>query len=117
MDDPNGVVGQIAGPALGIAKSQPDPIQAKLGLSKSTQLDRIDFMTDAAIQKTGRFASLVKEVDFPAFVNGLINGVFQAIVDTSIEQMRAYAELVANVAKSAEDFMNDNIGLGQGRDY
>jgi hypothetical protein len=42
---------------------------------------------------------------------------FKVIVETTIEQMRAYAELVANVAKSAEDYMSENIGQGQGRDY
>jgi hypothetical protein len=37
-------------------------------------------------------------VDFPEFVRGLIDGVFRAIVDGSIEQMEAYGELVARVA-------------------
>src|SRR5690606_1765004 len=53
----------------------------------------------------------------PSFVGGLIQNVFISIVETSIEQMRAYAELVANVAKSAEEYMNEHIGVGQARDY
>ena len=43
-----------------------------------------------------------KKVDFPKFVGGLIKNVFQAIVERSIEQMRAYGELIANVAKTVE---------------
>ncbi len=39
-------------------------------------------------------------MDFPSFVSGLLNGVFGAIVDTSILQMDAYAELVAHASKS-----------------
>jgi len=35
-------------------------------------------------------AKLVADVDFPDFVSNLINGVFDAIVDTSIKQMEAY---------------------------
>src|SRR5262249_22419972 len=31
--------------------------------------------------------------------------------------MRAYGELVAAVAKSAEEYMSENIGAGQGREY
>jgi hypothetical protein len=49
-------------------------------------------------------AGLVAEIDFPAFVSSLIDGVFQAIVDASIEQMRAYAELVRNVAQTVDQF-------------
>jgi hypothetical protein len=37
-------------------------------------------------------------VDFPEFVRGLIDGVFRAIVDASIQQMQAYGDLVTSVA-------------------
>ena len=50
-----------------------------------------------------------EEVDFPKFVGGLIQNVFQAIVDSSIQQMRAYGELLANVAKTVDQFAQDNI--------
>src|SRR5689334_1426813 len=39
-------------------------------------------------------------IDFPGFVASLIQGTFQAIVDASIQQMEAYAELLKNVASS-----------------
>ncbi len=59
----------------------------------------------------------MRSVDFPAFVGGLVDNVFRSIVETSIEQMRAYAELMAAVAKSAEEYMAETIGVGQGRHY
>ena len=64
-----------------------------------------------------QFGALVKKVDFPKFVGGLIKNVFQAIVESSIEQMRAYGELIANVAKTVGDFANDNISQAAGRDW
>ena len=60
-----------------------------------------------------QFGALVQKVDFPKFVGGLIKNVFQAIVESSIEQMRAYGELIANVAKTVDQFMPDNIAAGQ----
>ncbi|MFH1465892.1 MAG: hypothetical protein ABIO70_16005 [Pseudomonadota bacterium] len=75
-------------------------------------------VTGAAIDKgTEAFESLVGAVDFPAFVSGLIEGVFTSIVDSSIRQMEAYGELLANVTKSIQDFANDNITDGAARDY
>lgn len=53
-----------------------------------------------ARRRVGALAS----VDFPSFVADLVQGTFQAIVDASVQQMKAYAELVAGVAKSLDDF-------------
>jgi hypothetical protein len=50
---------------------------------------------------------LVREVDFPGFVASLIQGVFHAIVDSSIQQMQAYAELVASVSKEIDELLKD----------
>jgi len=52
---------------------------------------------------------LLGATTFPAFVTDLINGVFGAIVNASIQQMEAYAVLVANAAASVSEFMADNI--------
>ena len=57
---------------------------------------------------TTQSLSLVNEVDFPDFVSGLIDGVFNSIVNASIKQMRAYAELVSNLAKTVDEFSQDN---------
>lgn len=120
MQNPGNVVAtaQAAGP---VAEAQAGPKDAneatRQNLSKSPGFAGKDFVAGAAEQGVEQFGALVQKVDFPAFVGGLINNVFKVIVETSIEQMRAYAELVANVAKSAGDYMNENIGVGQGRDY
>lgn len=122
MNDPNRVVEQTGGAPLAQAQAGPAPKpdaneQTRQNLSKSPGFAGEDFVGGAAREGTQQFGNLVKTVDFPAFVGGLINNVFKVIVETSIEQMRAYGELVAAVAKTAEDYMAENIGMGQGRDY
>jgi hypothetical protein len=127
VDDPNGVVSDAMADPVSraqavrntpLAAAQADANeQTRKNLSKSPGFAGKDFEAGAARQGTDQFVRLVNEVDFPSFVGGLIQNVFISIVQTSIEQMRAYAELVANVAKSAEEYMNENIGVGQARDY
>jgi hypothetical protein len=56
-------------------------------------------------------------IAFPTFVADLIKGTFQAIVDASIQQMEAYATLLSNVAKTVEQFANDNITDNNARDW
>jgi hypothetical protein len=69
--------------------------------------------------KTGveQAGALMQAVNFPQFVTGLINGVFHSIVTSSIEQMEAYAKLVADVSKSLNQFRDDNTTQNQGRDH
>jgi hypothetical protein len=76
-----------------------------------------DMDANAATQGGKVLVETVKGVDYPKFVAGLIDGVFSAIVDSSIKQMEAYAELVKNVAKSVDQYMKDNITENQSRDY
>jgi len=71
----------------------------------------------ATQQGTAAFTGLVRDVNFPSFVAGLIDGVFSAIVTASIKQMDAYSKLVENVAKSVEEYMKDNITENAARDY
>jgi hypothetical protein len=66
---------------------------------------------------TDAFGKLVDEVNFPAFVGDLLKGVFEAIVTTSIDQMKAYAELVAEVTKSLGKFSDENITDQHARDF
>lgn len=56
-------------------------------------------------------------IAFPTFVADLIKGTFQAIVDASIQQMEAYGALLANVAKTVDQFMSDNITDNNARDW
>jgi hypothetical protein len=60
---------------------------------------------------------LVRAVDFPDFVGGLIGGVFDAIVDSSIRQMDAYADLLKTVTDSINQFVKENVTEDQARDY
>ena len=140
MTDPNGVRSEIAAreangdlPRSGALAAPPaaaegapvargladeDPVEAtKRQLSKSPGFAGRDFQAGAVRQGVEQFGQMVQKVDFPKFVGGLIKNVFQAIVESSIEQMRAYGELIANVAKTTDQFMRDNIGESAGRDY
>src|SRR5262249_8405968 len=76
-----------------------------------------DFEAGAVRQGVEQFGALVQKVDFPKFVGGLIQNVFQAIVDSSIQQMRAYGELIANVAKTVDEYARDNISENNSRDW
>jgi len=71
----------------------------------------------AADQGTDDYTKLVSKVDFPSFVGGLIKGVFDAINNSTMAQLKAYSELVKNVAKSVEEFMQDNVSQNHARDY
>lgn len=114
--DPNGVSSD-ATPVLARAQ-EGDPVEAtKKSLSKSPGMVGQNFKAGAVREGVEQFGALVQKVDFPKFVGGLIKNVFQAIVESSIEQMRAYGELIANVAKTVDQYMNDNISPGAGRDY
>ncbi|HJQ33695.1 MAG TPA: hypothetical protein VJ866_16045, partial [Pyrinomonadaceae bacterium] len=61
--------------------------------------------------------ALSDEINFPAFVAGLIHGTFDAIVDATIRQMEAFADLIGAVAKNVEQFTRDNVTPNQVRDW
>jgi hypothetical protein len=54
-------------------------------------------------------------IDFPAFVASLVHGTFDAIVDSSIKQMEAFADLVSAVSKPLDQFTQENVTQGQAR--
>jgi len=76
-----------------------------------------DFEAGSVRQGADNFRNFVGAVDFPKFVGGLIQNVFQAIVDASIQQMEAYAELLKAVAQTVDDFAADNISMNNARDW
>ena len=57
----------------------------------------------------------LEDVDFPAFVAALVNGVFNAIVDSSIEQLREYARLVQSATKGVDELARDSAGADAAR--
>jgi hypothetical protein len=140
INDPNGITQTLAPPAAQemlaqppaalsasagasatlspLARAQADAVeQTKQSLAQSPGMVGKDFKAGAVREGVDQFGALVKKVDFPKFVGGLIKNVFQAIVESSIEQMRAYGELIANVSKTVDSFMQDNISPGAGRDW
>lgn len=71
-----------------------------------------------AVGRAGEVArATLSAIDFPSFVGSLIQGTFQAIVDSSIQQMEAYATLLKNVASTVDRFMADNVSEGMARDH
>ncbi|MGZ9098154.1 MAG: hypothetical protein ACXW3O_00495 [Brevundimonas sp.] len=56
-------------------------------------------------------------IDFPGFVSSIVAGTFQSIVDASIQQMEAYAQLLSSVAKSVDSFMDDHISDAMAKDH
>ncbi|MDX1416226.1 MAG: hypothetical protein R3293_18660, partial [Candidatus Promineifilaceae bacterium] len=70
--------------------------------------------TETIAARTG---ALIDEIDFPGFVASLIHGTFDALVDASIRQMEAYADLVSAVAKDTDRFVSDNVTNNQVRDW
>jgi hypothetical protein len=121
VQDPNGITESVqkSENQQPLAKAQADdPVEAtRRSLSKSPGMVGEKFKAGAVREGVEQFGALVQKVDFPKFVGGLIKNVFQAIVESSIEQMRAYGELIANVAKTVDQFMVDNISAGGGRDW
>jgi hypothetical protein len=64
-----------------------------------------------------RAGALVDEINFTSFVAGLVNDTFGAIVDSSIRQMEAFAELVSAVAKDVDAFTQEHVTANQARDW
>lgn len=101
------------------ARALGDPVaDAKKKASEKVGTSAGADFVDASTSKLGANAKkLMEAVDFPKFVGGLIQNVFQAIVDATIQQMRAYAELLKSVSQSVDEFAQDNISMDNAREY
>jgi len=75
------------------------------------------FTAQGAREGAAVAGALLQAVNFPEFCAGLIDGVFHSIVTSSIQQMEAYAKLVADVSKSLNQFRDENTTQNQGRDH
>lgn len=120
MSNPDGAITHSGGPGTPpVARAQADdPVEAtKRRLSGAPGQVGKGFEAGAVREGVEQFGALVQKVDFPKFVGGLIQNVFQAIVDSSIQQMRAYGELLANVAKTVDEYASDNISENNTRDW
>lgn len=119
LANPEGVVTDALQPAKpALARAQDDPVTTAANRAASSPgFAGKDFEAGAVKQGIEQFGELVKKVDFGNFVSGLVQNVFKAIVDSSIQQMRAYGELLANVAKTVDQFAQDNITQNNARDW
>ena len=102
------------------ARSRRPPAEPASGPAAWVRAPRRRTAFDPAGGQPGRAAS-PRTPSTPStsrsFVADLIRGTFNAIVTSSIQQMEAYGELLANVAKTVDQFMADNITDNQARDY
>ena len=97
---------QIVEPPLAEAAADPPPPP------------RADEFAPRAVNQVARVTrETLNAIAFPTFVADLIKGTFNAIVDASIQQMEAFGTLLANVAKTVDQFMADNITDNQARDW
>ncbi len=85
--------------------------------AKVDEIGQGEFKANAAREGAQVAGLLLKQVKFPTFVASLIEGVFHAIVKSSIEQMEAYTKMIAAVATSLKQFTDDNVTENQGRDH
>jgi len=76
-----------------------------------------DFMPAAANQVGQVTQETLKAIAFPTFVADLIKGTFEAITNSSIQQMESYLKLLENVGMTVDQFMSSNITDDQARDW
>jgi hypothetical protein len=111
---PEGIEGNRIPGGLGMpaAKAMADPAQEGTYQQHQKAVDDIGkapFDASAVAAGVTQAIAYVQGINFPAFVGGLIHNVFDAIVQTSIQQMEEFSKMVGSVAKSLEEFMKDNV--------
>jgi hypothetical protein len=114
---PGGVLvppGQMSEPVRALAASG---VRRTAVRALDTDDDEGKFVAQSAREGAAVAGALLQAVNFPEFVSGLIDGVFHSIVTSSIQQMEAYAKLVADVSKSLNQFRDENTTPNQGRDH
>ena len=74
-----------------------------------------EFSGTSAARVAGLTHQILNAVSFPRFVSELITGVFKAIVDSSMQQMNSYLELLNGVAASIDGFEGSAVGDDRAR--
>jgi hypothetical protein len=62
-----------------------------------------------AAQRGIDVAKQVQNLGFVEFTAGLINGTFDAIIGATVKQMKAYAELVADLGKTLQQYRQETV--------
>jgi hypothetical protein len=125
LAEPEGIKATNLATANNVASGSKTPAKKKdayafslAGESSTSSSSGDDKFKAQAASEGARVAQVyLQGVNFPNFVSSLIEGVFHSIVKSSIEQMHAYADLVANVAKTLNQFRDENVTDNQGRDF
>lgn len=77
-------------------------------------------LTGPDVQKLVKVAkaapSAKQRAEYLKFVSELLHEQFDAIVDASKDQMKAYSDLVGSVSSSLDQFMSDNVSESSERD-
>jgi hypothetical protein len=111
---------QIADTAMTLAKedatARPADAVARPVLAQAQSAGG-SFSGVAASKVADTTKQILNAVSFPRFVTELIIGVFKALNDSNQQQMRAYVELIQNVAASTEGFADANIGVSGARSW
>ena len=108
-----GLTGSSANPTSGQpVANQPDATQS--GTASASPAAAKPPATETIARRLG---ATIDEVDFPGFVAGLVHGTFDAIVDASIRQMESFGSLVSAVAKTVNQFTEENVTPNQARDW
>lgn len=67
-------------------------------------------MAQIASERAMVAASQLEKIGFVDFTVDLVKGVYEIIVKASMDQLRAYADLVSQVSKDLKDYQADMIG-------
>ncbi|MBD1865420.1 MULTISPECIES: hypothetical protein [Trichocoleus] len=89
--------GNLESMAMGLVQ----PVGESLTLGNNGTTERA---IDAAVrgsQQTG--------MAFVDFTQGLITGTFNSIIKATVDQMKAYSEMVSDLTKSLKEFASDNV--------
>ena len=117
LAQPEGIPANTLPGATSLA--DPDPNQTHASYTDNVkQVNKVGqgFKAQAAMEGAKVAGALMKQVDFPKFVSSLVEGVFHAIVESSMQQMEAYGKLVASVSQTLNQFKDENVTDNQGRD-
>ncbi len=106
---------------LNLVQSQAEPDVSKRANAKTSRSPDAktagDLLNPAAADQAGEsYKELTNAVDFPAFVSGLVEGVFTSIVESSIKQMQEYGKFLEAIVKSLNDFKDENVSQQEGRE-
>jgi ribosome-binding factor A len=115
LADPSAGQGDDLASALTTQRTGAERLQDRMAAKQD--IVQNEFSAAAGREGAEIYQDIANAVDFPDFVGGLIDGVFQSIVKASIQQMEAYGDLLAQVVKSVDEFARDNFTPNQGRDY